>query len=257
MSVYKEFSMAAAFTATAAAFMIRSPWAFYVATGIGTMISDPEGMEESAKQWRTSDRGGLTDELDELDTQLAGLRTQLQEKGTWEGESFKAFDAVHTSYKDSLKQLKEVRNSTGDGVESTAGFYKVSVYACNAIALGMMAFGIWKLVSKANPVTAAVAEGSDPVVGRTFLTAAKQVLRKQVMVAGGLTFALYSAVQASEMSGKIFPSLKAIPTEMSSLQSGKGMPFTQDGMTYDENAGSLMPKMDESANPYGGGSFGT
>ncbi|MEW9546978.1 WXG100 family type VII secretion target [Nonomuraea sp. NPDC050783] len=257
MSIYKETYMVAAGMATAAAFMIRSPWAFYTASAIGTMISDPEGMEESAKKWRTSDRGGDTTELDELDTQLTNLRTQLQDQGKWEGEAFEAFDAVHKSYKQSLVNLKEIRNDTGDGVESTAGFYKVGAYICSTIAISMMALGIYKLVAKANPVTAATAEVADAAQGRITLAAVKQVVRKQAMVAGGLTFAMYSAVQASEAAGKVFPTLKAIPNEMTAMTSGKGTPFTQDGLTYDEDAGALMPKMDKSMNPYGGGSFET
>ncbi|MEZ7129209.1 WXG100 family type VII secretion target [Nonomuraea sp. AD125B] len=248
MSVYKEVSMAAAGTATASAFFIGQPWAFYVASAIGTLVSDPEGMETAANNWRTSDHHaeGLVTELKSLDEQLTELKTTLQNDGTWEGEAFKSFETVHTSYKDSLKQLKEVRNATGDGVSSTAGFYKVCTYVCSAIAAAMAGLAIYKVASKASPLTAAFSEGVAAAFGKITLTAIKKVLGKQILVAGGLTWALYSAIQASEMAGKVFPSLKAIPTEMSTMQNGGGSPFTQDGLEYNEDAGSLMPKMDKS-----------
>ncbi|MGA5756858.1 WXG100 family type VII secretion target [Nonomuraea bangladeshensis] len=246
MSIYKEMSMFAASTALASAFFIGQPWAFYVASAIGTLVSDPEGMETAAKNWRTSDHNGEVEELDKLDTELAGLKTQLQNDGTWEGEAFKSFEAVHTSYKDSLKQLKEVRNATGDGVDSTAGFYKVCTYLCNAIALSMAGLAVYKVASKASPLTAAFSEGVAAAFGKITLTAIKKVLGKQILVAGGLTYALYTAIQASEMAGKVFPSLKAIPTEMATMQNGGGPPFSQGGLEYNEDAGSLMPKMDKS-----------
>ncbi|MEV5554299.1 hypothetical protein AB0L44_11615 [Nonomuraea wenchangensis] len=253
MSIYKEMSMAAAATALGSAFFIAQPWAFYVASAIGTLVSDPEGMENAAKNWRTSDHRGEVEELDKLDAELVNLKTQLQDDGTWEGEAFKSFETVHASYKDSLKQLKEVRNATGDGVDSTAGFYKVCTYVCCTIAAAMAGLAIYKVASKASPLTAAFSEGVAAAFGKITLTAIKKVLGKQIMVAGGLTFALYSAIQASEMAGKVFPTLKAIPTEMSTMQNGGKTPFTQDGLEYNEDAGSLMPKMDEAtAKKYGG-----
>ncbi|MET8988934.1 hypothetical protein ABZW49_26085 [Nonomuraea wenchangensis] len=254
MSIYKEMSMAAAGTALASAFFIGQPWAFYLASALGTLISDPEGMDNAAKNWRTSDHSGEVEELDKLDTELTKLKTQLQDDGTWEGEAFKSFETVHTSYKNSLKQLKEVRNATGDGVSSTAGFYKKCTYVCWLVAAGMAGLAIYMVASKASPLTAAFSQGVAAAFGKITLTAIKKVLGKQIMVAGGLTFALYSAVQASEMAGKVFPTLKAIPTEMSTMQNGGGSPFTQDGLQYNEDAGSLMPKMDEAtAKKYGGG----
>ncbi|MEU6729012.1 WXG100 family type VII secretion target [Nonomuraea wenchangensis] len=258
MSIYKEISMAAAGTATASAFFIGQPWAFYVASAIGTLVSDPEGMETAAKNWRTSDHNGEVEELDKLDTELTNLKTQLQNDGTWEGDAFESFETVHTNYKNSLKQLKEVRNATGDGVNSTAGFYKVCTYLCSAIATAMAGLAVYKVASKASPLTAAFSEGVAAAFGKITLTAIKKVLGKQIMVAGGLTFALYTAIQTSEMAGKVFPTLKAIPTEMSLMQNGGGSPFTQDGLQYNEDAGALMPKMDEAtAKKYGGGGLPT
>ncbi|MFG1941934.1 WXG100 family type VII secretion target [Nonomuraea sp. NPDC048826] len=246
MSFFKEVYWTAAGTATAAAFMIGQPWAFYVASGIGTMISDPEGMTESAQHWRTADRNGATTELDDLTTQLASLKTQLKDQGTWEGEAFTAFDEIHTSYTESVKQLKEIRNATGDAVDSSATFYKWGAVFCQTIALGMMALGIAKMIAKASPVSAVIAEGVAATFGKITLTAVKQVLWKQRWVAGGLGIALYTAVNMSEAAGKVFPTLKAIPTEMSMMEGGKLKPFMNDGMTYDENTGALLPKVDDS-----------
>ncbi|WP_219495580.1 WXG100 family type VII secretion target [Nonomuraea coxensis] len=248
--------MGAASTAIVSAFFVGQPWAFYVAGAIGTLVSDPEGMDTAAENWRTTDhhKDGLVEELSTLDTRLTELKTQLQTDGTWKGEAFKSFEAVHTSYKDSLKQLKEVRNATGDGVSSTATFYKVSTVVCSAIAAAMAGLAIYKVASKASPLTAAFSEGIAAAFGKITLSAIKKVIGKRVMVIGGLIFALYSAKQASEMAGKVFPTLKAIPTEMSMMQKGGGTPFTQDGLTYNEDAGSLMPKMDEATmKKYGGG----
>lgn len=249
MSVYKEMSMIAAGTAGLAAIFIGRPWAFYVAATLGTLINNPEGMDDSAENWTEA-----VAELKKLDEQLDALKQRLVDEGTWEGEAFKAFETVHATFKDSLKQLMDGRIATGDGVASTATFSKSTAVFDVALATTMSAFAGYMVGSRTSPITAAFAEGVAAAFGKVTLTAIKGVIRKQFMVAGVLTFLMYSAIQASEIAGKIFPTLKAIPTEMSAMGSGGGMAFTQDGLEYNEEAGSLMPKMDEATTKkYGGG----
>lgn len=235
---YKDMYTTAAGTALLGASMIWRPWPFYVAACIGTMLSDPDGMESSAGQWRTN-------ELDTLTQGLVGLRTQLEQKGTWEGEAKTAFDGVQKSFNDSIKQLGEIRNNTAEGVESTSNFYKVGAVVCTAIAAGMYAFGLWKMAMRSTPPTALAAETVDAAVGKATLTVIGNVVKKHGMVVVGLGTLLTMAVQQTKMSGKIFPTLEAgIPTAMTS-SSGK-MPFTNDGMIYDPGMGALTPKMDDS-----------
>ncbi|MDA0637166.1 hypothetical protein OUY22_27510 [Nonomuraea sp. MCN248] len=246
MSIYKETYMGAAIMATLAAPMIMRPWAFYVAAALGTMISDPEGMMESAKEWKVND-------LVQLDGEIETLKTTLKDKGTWEGEAFEAFDKVHTSFKESLKNLNESRNATGEAVDSTAGFYKVGAFVCSAIAVGMMAYGIWKMVARSNPATAVAAEATDAAVGTPVTNTVKSMLKKHGIAVASLAGLLGMVKMQTESAGKVFPTLKAIPTEMSLMQSGGSKPFMNDGMTYDDNVGTLLPKMDESLTRPGGG----
>ncbi|WP_188191151.1 WXG100 family type VII secretion target [Nonomuraea sp. SYSU D8015] len=246
---YKDLYMTGAGAAMLGAAMIWRPWPFYVAAAIGTMVSDPNGMDHSAGQWRTN-------ELDTLSGELRTLRDQLKEKGKWEGKASEAFDSVYTSYNDSIKQLKEIRDNTADGVGSTANFYKVGAGVCMAIGLGVYAFGLWKMAMRSTPPTALAAEAADAAVGKATLTVIGNVVKKQGMVVIGLGTLLSMAVTQTKMSGKIFPTLEAaIPTNTMSTPNGK-MPFTNDGMTYDPNMGALTPKMDESLGaPLGGGNL--
>ncbi|TMR06651.1 WXG100 family type VII secretion target [Nonomuraea turkmeniaca] len=241
MSVYKETYMAATATAEVATAMILRPWALYVVAAIGTMISDPEGMAESAGGWRT-------DELVTLGEQLDQLKTQLQEQGTWEGSAFDAFETVHTSFKNSINDLNEARNNTGDAVDSAAGFYRVGAIVCSAVAGAMLAFGIWKMFMRSNPATAVTAEVVDVAVGRAATSTIGTVVKRHAMVAGGMAMVLAAVVQQSKMTGKIFPTLEAMPTAMTS----GGSTFTSDGMTYEEDMGALTPKMDDSVAETGG-----
>jgi uncharacterized protein YukE len=247
--------------ATAAAFMIMQPWAFYVAAALGTMISDPDGMAESAKGWRTADKDGLTAELDEVNEQVNALKTYLQEEGKWEGEAFSAFNEIQTSYTNSITQLKEIRNNTGDALDQTATFYTYATYFCAAVAGAMMGIALAKRAAQTNPVTLLPAEAASAAAGQAITKSVQSVIGKQLMVAGGLAFLLYQAKEMTHMSGKLFPTLDAIPSEMSVTADGSLLPFTNDGMTYQEGAG-LTPTGDYSTtdssttDPTGGGGGG-
>lgn len=240
MSFYKGTFMVATSVATAAAVMIMRPWAFYVAAGLGTIVSNPEGMDESALNWKSGD-------LDALDKQLDDLKTQLKEQGTWEGQAFQNFEQVHKSFKESLGTLKEMREGTSEAVSSTSGFYKVLAYFCSAVALGMMAYAIWKMVARSNPATAAVAETTDAAVGATTTKVMKGALLKHAVAVGILASLLLVVKGQTQAAGKLFPNLKAIPTEMNAMQNGnfRLKPFTNDGLVYDPNTGALLPKSTE------------
>ncbi|TDD25146.1 hypothetical protein [Nonomuraea diastatica] len=263
MSVYKEMYMSAAGSAMAASLALRTPWASYMALAIGTMVSDPEGMMDAARQWRTADHSGGTEELDQLDQQLDDLKAQLKDQGTWEGQAFDSFETVHTSFKESLQQLKETRNATGDGVDAQADFFKWGAIACMALAMFMWTVVIvryWSLITS----------GPGAVAGKIWETRAglkglsitREMLKKHGKAVVGLSLLLFMLKQLTENVGKIFPTLEAIPTQMSSMQSGTSMAFTNDGLTYDKDMGALSPQMDESAEggmgmpPSAGGGMG-
>ncbi|MFB4282587.1 MULTISPECIES: WXG100 family type VII secretion target [unclassified Nonomuraea] len=245
MSIYKETYMAAASTALVAAGMIWRPWGFYVAATIGTMISDPEGMTESAAGWRT-------EELVTLGAQLDALKTQLKDQGTWEGSAFDAFESVHTSFKNSIDDLNAARDDTGQAVDSAAGFYRVGAIVCSAVALAMLGWGIAKMAMRFNPATAVAAETTDAAVGNAATSTIRTVAKRHLMVAGGMAAVLAVVVQQSKMTGKIFPTLEAMPTQMSTMQNGGSTPFTNDGMTYDEDMATLTPQIDETMTQGGG-----
>jgi uncharacterized protein YukE len=241
--------MSAAGSAMAASLALRTPWASYMALAIGTMVSDPEGMMDAARQWRTADHSGVTAELGQLDEQLDDLKKQLKEQGTWEAQAFDSFEAVHTSFKKSLQQLKESRNATGDGVDAQADFFKWGAIACMALAMFMWTVVIARyafLLTSATGWGMVAKEVWETRMGLKGLSVTKEMLVKHGKAVGGLALLLFMLKQLTESVGKIFPTLEAIPTQMSSMQSGGSMAFTNDGLTYDKNTGALTPKMDES-----------
>ncbi|MGP3955561.1 WXG100 family type VII secretion target [Nonomuraea sp. 3N208] len=257
MSIYKEMYLGAAATAIGAALLIRSSWASYVAAAIGTMVSDPEGMTDAAMSWRTTDQSGSTAELDQLETQLDSLKTQLQEEGTWEGEAFNSFATIHTSFKESVQQLKETRNSTGEAVDSSADFFRWGAIACTAIAGFMLIVAISKWASNlGGPIGRAAGWLWEKAAGQATLTITKAMLKRHGIAIAALGGLLYMLKAQTESTGKIFPTLEAMPTQMTALESGDTIPFTYDGMIYEEGAG-LVPTGDYSTtDPTGGGGGG-
>lgn len=237
MSAYNETYWTAAATAGLAALWIRSPWAFYVAGMIGTMVSNPEGMDEAAKNWHS------TTDLDELDAKLKELKKYLEDAGTWDGDAFQTFSKVHEDYQNAVTQLKESREATGDGVESSAIFFKVGALVCTAVAAAMVWMATVKIMARAaGPTGTAVAAGAEVGVAQATTSATKQVYKKHLTVISGLTAVLYFAKTYTETSGRIFPGLEAMPTAMSSI--GGSEPFAGTEMEYDEKTGTLTPKFD-------------
>ncbi|MGW0801877.1 WXG100 family type VII secretion target [Nonomuraea sp. NPDC002799] len=243
MSVYKEMYWTAGGMAALATALIRSGWTFYITSAIGSMISDPEGMEGSAKQTLTTVKNGLTVEFEEIDKLLVSLKTQLKEQGTWEGEAFEAFEQVHTSFRDSLKQLEDSRNATGEGLESSAAFWKVGAIVCASVAAVMLTLGIAKAASNlGGPIGKAAAWTAETVIAKTIIKVMEKVFGKHLLAIGALGGIMYAANAYADTAGKVFPTLKAMPTEMGSMTSLGGKPFTNDGMIYDKDLGALTPK---------------
>ncbi|MGI5283932.1 WXG100 family type VII secretion target [Nonomuraea polychroma] len=269
---HKDAFSTAATTATMAAGMIWQPWAWYVAAAIGTFVSDPDGMEESARNWRTSDKGGVTTELDDLITELNTLKDQLKNKATWEGGAFQTFEGVHSTFIESVEQLKTVRDDTGDAVDSNAAFLKVVAVIALAIAGLMLALGIYLMVWRLHPLTAPFAIGGVAAVGQTILTAVKGFVTKNWKVAAVVAGIMLAAAELTRMTGQVFPTLEAVPSATPFPFLGLGgshegltnlpQSFMNDGMTYEEGAG-LMQTGDysptgssEADQPTGGGGGG-
>ncbi|MEU7741664.1 WXG100 family type VII secretion target [Nonomuraea sp. NPDC049158] len=237
----------AASTASAAAVAILQPWAFYVAAGIGVLVSNPGAMSDAAKAWQSIDHAGLMSELDELADGLDHLKKQLKTSGKWDGAAFDTFEGIHTAFKNGVKSLKDTRNDTGDAVDSAAKAYHYGAIVVMAVATSMLVMGIWKLAMGATPWTKIMAEGLSAVRGSITLQAVKKLLIKQGLIVATLGGVLYMSAQQTEMTGKLFPMLEAsIPTEMSAMKSGGMPPFSDAGMTYDEKMGGLSVKMDDS-----------
>ncbi|HEX4814465.1 MAG TPA: WXG100 family type VII secretion target [Nonomuraea sp.] len=252
MSIYKEMYYAAAATAIGSASLIRSPWASYTAVAIGAMVSDPEGMADAARNWRS----GATSELTQLDQQLGQLKNQLKEQGKWEGGAFTAFETVHDNFRNSVTQLKNIRTNTGDAVDSSQDFFKWGAIGCSVIAGAMLLIAMTKYASNlGGPVGRVAGLIWEKAAGQATLRITKEMLKKHGKVVLVLSGLMYLVVKQTESTGKVFPGLKAMPTEMTTATV---MPFMNDGMTYDPNTGALLPKPDDSlTNPYGGGQFPT
>ncbi|MEV0350463.1 WXG100 family type VII secretion target [Nonomuraea sp. NPDC050680] len=239
--------LTAAGTASAAALVIQQPWAFYVAAGIGTLVSNPGAMADAAKAWQSIDHAGLMSELDELADGLDHLKKQLKTSGKWDGGAFDTFEGIHTAFKNGVKTLKETRNDTGEAVNSASKAYYVGAGVALLVAAAMTAYGLYKLASSATPFTRAMAEVLVAVRGSLTLQTIKKLIVKQGLIVAALGGALYMSAQQTEMTGKLFPMLEAsIPTEMSAMKSGGMPPFSDAGMTYDEKMGGLTVKMDDS-----------
>ena len=242
----KALYYVAAATSATGALMIRRPWAYYVTLMIGLMISDPGQMSESAKAWRTTDNGGSTSELIALRGELSTLRNTLKEEGKWEGEAFERFDAAYQDFNKSLKMLETTRNSTGEAVDQSAKLFFGGAVVCNVIADFMFLYGVALMLLRYNVYGNFIAQALDIQVSKVAVQSVKKVLIRHGIAVGVLSTVMYQAMQMAETSGKLFPTMKSLPTELSNLKSGGMAEFTNSGLEYDEQAGSLTPKVDDS-----------
>jgi uncharacterized protein YukE len=234
---------AAAASATAAALLIRRPWAYYVVLMIGLMVSDPGQMSRSAKTWRTTDTGGTTDELTTLGNELAALRDSLGEH--WEGEAFEHFKAAYEDFTTSIESLETTRNSTGEAVDQSAKLYYWGAVAFTVIAKCMLIYGLTLMFLRRNAYGNFIAYALDLKVSRTVVKEGKNVLLKHGIALGIITGLMYQAIKSSETNGA-FPMMKAIPTELSALKSGGQPEFSGATVRYDVKSGQLLPPMDPS-----------
>ncbi len=248
MSAGKEMFDAATTMSAGAALMILRPWAFYVAATIATLRSHPEGMRESATNWRSADKNGVTTELDSLVGELNNLKKELKDQGKWEGGAFDTFEEVHGNFLKSVEQLKNARNDAGDAVDSNANFHSQVAVVALAIAIAMVAWGLFVFAARWLPAYNAVVLGIDAALGKAMLQGAKKILTNNIKAALILTGVIFGVITVSEMTAKSFPTVKAMPNDMSAL-TGKGktpddirQPFTNDGLEYDKETGQLMPK---------------
>lgn len=90
----KQRYITAATVATGAAFIIRRPLAFSIATMLVAMISDPDGWLKAITEWKTRLAGGKTEELDKLATAIPKLLDYLKDAVKWEGDTFRQVEKV-------------------------------------------------------------------------------------------------------------------------------------------------------------------
>ncbi|MFI6290916.1 WXG100 family type VII secretion target [Nonomuraea sp. NPDC050790] len=235
---------AAAGAATfAATFLIRRPWAFYVAALIGVMISNPAQMADSGRTWRTTDNGGTTSELNALKTELDAMRTALGDK--WQGAAFEQFVQAHDGYIKSLESLKSTRNATGEAVDQSAKLYYAGAIACASVAGLMMVLGGLLVFLRRHVFTSALGEELQKKFGRTAVKAVKNVALKLGIAGVVIALAFKEAVRMSESAGKMFPTVKGIPSEFTTLKSGNLPEFTGVALDYDKETGALVPKVED------------
>ncbi|MEU5864453.1 WXG100 family type VII secretion target [Nonomuraea sp. NPDC047529] len=238
----------AAATASGAALLIRRPWAYYIVLMIGLMVSDPGQMSASSKTWRTTDNGGTTSELDALEAQLKELRATLTGSGaTWEGTAREQFDKAYDDFTKSLNTLRSTRNSAGEAVDQTAKLYHVGALTCVCVAGYLVLYAMTLLVLRHSVYGNFIAHALDLKVSRTTTTSMKKVLIKHGIAVTVLGTLFYQAVQQSEASGKLFPTMKGIPNELDTLKSGDLPEFSTAALEYSVETHSLMPKQDTQA----------
>lgn len=247
----KNAFAAAASMSTAAAFMIAQPWAFYVAIAIGTLVSNPDGMADSAKNWRTRDEDGVTEELDQLLRELNLLKERLEKEATWEGGAFQSFEQVHSNFVASIGDLKEIRNETGSSVSSTAEFLKIVSWVVFGIAAVMFAWGVFCFATRWHPVAAVTVYGLSAALGKAILAALRKILANNVRAMGILALVMTGVVTYTQTTARMFPTLDPVPRDTSMKgdptdPSSMKMPFMNVGMEYDERSGTLTPAEGES-----------
>ncbi|MFI9550152.1 WXG100 family type VII secretion target [Nonomuraea endophytica] len=239
----KDLYSMAFITASGAALLIAQPWAFYVASMIGVMVSNPGQMADSARTWRTTDNGGTTSELNSLKTELGAMKTELGDK--WEGAAFEQFVQAYDGYVKSLETLESTRNATGEALDQSAKLYYVGAFICLSVASLMTVVGLWVGCTRGNPFTAAMARVLLKKIQAIATPAVRKVLLKHGIALAVIGYLFKEAVRSSEAAGKIFPMVNGIPNEFTTLKSGNMPAFTRVGIDYEQQSGTLIPKMED------------
>ncbi|MEV4395655.1 WXG100 family type VII secretion target [Nonomuraea sp. NPDC049607] len=234
--------------ASGATVLIRRPWAFYIVAMIGLMTSDPGRMSGSSKTWRTTDNGGTTSELAALEEQLKQLQATVTGTGTtWEGTAREKFDEAYADFTKSLATLRSTRNATGEAVDQSAKLYYAGAITCVGVASLMMAVAWTLFYVRRNVFTSPLGEVIQIRLARTAVGSVRKVLIKHGIAVTVLGTLFYQAVQQSEASGKLFPTMKGIPNELDTLKSGDLPEFSTAALEYSVETHSLVPKQDTQA----------
>ncbi|MEV0617180.1 WXG100 family type VII secretion target [Nonomuraea sp. NPDC050404] len=251
MSAYKEAYMASAAAAAGLSFAIQSRWAYYAAAALATVVSNPDDMDKAVGKWRETNASIAT-----LNTDLDKLKTDLQDKGEWQGQASDTFAATHKTYKQSLDELGRANAGAGDAVEQHSTLAKWGLVPAGAVVTLMGVAAATRLAGNlTGPWGKAAALIFDKLVGTATLQVTKQMVKKfgiASAVVGGL---MYTVMQMSESSGKAFPGAKAVPAD---LNTGGGLKYQFPQLEYQEGMG-LTQKVDTEGMtnmPKGGGILG-
>ncbi|MEV4114961.1 hypothetical protein [Nonomuraea sp. NPDC049695] len=220
---------------TAEALLLRSKWAISVATAMAVMLSNLDGMDEAVKEWHKTDK-----QLGTLKTELDKLRTELKDKGKWDGTAESTFDEAYDSFQKSLDELGRASGGTGDAVGQYSTISRWGAAFASMVAAIMHMVVLVRYLSATNPWARLAALTFEHVVSKGLLTAVKSVLKKHTMAVGVVAGATYMAVKMQESSGKAFPMAKAVPA---GLNTGGGMEFQFPQLEHQEGVG-LSPKVD-------------
>ncbi|MEV4381455.1 hypothetical protein [Streptosporangium sp. NPDC049644] len=228
-----------------AAIVLISPAAKYIALMIGTMISDPAGMQKLADQWRDSKLGGESVDLGALEAAVADQKAKA-ETGGWKGEARQLFDSSSDTFLQEMNKLANHRISAGDTVEQTALIFHYGALVVFWAAKLMDILAGAALAATLIPVlrgpTQVAIQGALKKIGDG-LVALIRMKKKGVLTAAGILgiVNMYSATQA-----QLFPALEAI-TDKTPDFGGAG---------FDHQSGRLVPSMDLSAAQPKGGLLG-
>jgi hypothetical protein len=229
----KAMYIAAAAEAAAAAVVLMSPIAKSIAVMIGTMISDPGGMQRLAEQWRDSKLGGEAVDLNDLKATITDLRA-LAEAGGWKGEARQLFDSSSAAFLEETAKLENHRVSAGDTVEQAALIFHVGaqvVFWAAQLMAYLAAVALATMVVPAMRVSAQIAiHQTLRSVGQGLVALIRtkmKVILSATAVLGIVN--MYSATQA-----RLLPGLEAVTDKTPDYA----------GLGFDYRSGSLVPSLD-------------
>lgn len=234
-----NFITGAGLAATAA---MLEPSALSLAGLLATMISDPDSMSRSAREWRNEggENGQAPADIGQLRKELHGQLTALESNEHLKGRMLTTVKQKFTELDSQLDGLDKGMKGVGDSLDSAAQLYTVASYISLSIGGAAMTLASASAAAKANPVTLAAiqpvvtgAMASLSRVAQKVFTALGKVSWKVAAIFTGVGYLVAGTQQK-------FPGMQAIAIQAPD--------FTKAKVAFDGTTGGLtdpLPDMDD------------
>ncbi|GAA3719255.1 hypothetical protein GCM10022224_101400 [Nonomuraea antimicrobica] len=168
-----QFITAASVAAASSVVLYHNPMARNIALMLGTMVSNPGGMQEAAREWAEVVSGA--DGVDFVKQTILDIKNELldPESGFWKATSADFYGQMVDDLLDVMDTMKTYFSSVSDGMGGISTVYHFAAELSVLVSAVMMDCAIFFIASHANPIVRA----TSPSIINSVLVKLGQVVR--------------------------------------------------------------------------------